>query len=201
MDTLFRMTSQLPTPAVGTKLIKAKDFEALGDATQIIKDAQEKAQAILQKAEEDYKARYEQGYIDGQEAGKMEHTEKVMETVLASVEFIEKIESTVVNVVSQSIRKILGDMDADERIKHIVSAALNNVRGQQKVTVRVSPRDEPAVSSYLEAMTSGSFLTVVADARLADDSCIIESELGVIDASLKTQLKAFENAFSSKIKK
>ena len=124
----------------------------------------------------------------------------MMETVLASVEFIENIENTVVSVVNQSIRKIIGEIDDDTRIRLIVSTALNNVRGQQKVTVRVSPKDEPAVSRALAAMTSGSYLTVVADTRLAPDSCILESDLGVVDASLKTQLTALEHAFTSKIR-
>ena len=83
--------------------------------------------------------------------------------------------------------------------------ALNNVRGQQKVTVRVAPGDEPAVSKALAMMTaspsgSASFLTILADARLQRDSCILESELGVVDASLETQLKALEHAFKSKIR-
>ena len=75
------------------------------------------------------------------------------------------------------------------------------MRGEQKVTVRVSPADEPAVSKALAAMTSGSYLNVVADPRLKRDSCILESDLGVIDASLETQLKALERAFSAKIRK
>ena len=119
-----------------------------------------------------------------------------METVLASVEFIEGIENTVVNVVSQSIRKIIGEMDDEERIRRIVGTALSYVRGQQ----RVSPQDEPAVSKSLAAMTSGAYLNVVADPRLAPSSCILESDLGVIDASLETQLKALEHAFASKIR-
>lgn len=200
MDTLFRINNEYPHPADGTRVIKAKDCGALYDAAGIIKAAQEKAAAIVKKAEVDYKARYDQGYQDGLEEGKMEHAEKVMETVLASVEFIEKIENTVVSVVNQSIRKIIGDLGDDERVRRIVGTALNNVRGQQRVTVRVSPKDEPAVSQSLAAMTSGSYLTVVADSRLEENSCILESELGVIDASLKTQLKALEKAFNSKIK-
>ena len=82
--------------------------------------------------------------------------------------------------------------------------ALNTVRGQQKVTVRVAPADEALVSEALAAMTAGSsgsaFLTIAADARLPRDSCILESELGVVDASLETQLKALEHAFHSKIR-
>ncbi len=126
-----------------------------------------------------------------------------METILSSVEFIEGIENTLVSVVNQAIRKIIGEMDDKERIVSIVRNALNTVRGQQKVTVRVSPADEQAVASALSAMTAGSsgssFLTIVADARLPRDSCILESELGVVDAGLETQLKALEHAFHSKI--
>ena len=120
--------------------------------------------------------------------------------MLASVEFIESIENTVVSVVNQSIRKIIGELDDETRIKRIVGTALNTVRGQQRVTVRVNPAEEPTVSKALASMTSGSYLTVVADPRLGPDSCILESELGVVDASLETQLKALEHAFTSKIR-
>ena len=103
----------------------------------------------------------------------------------------------------EEIRKIIGDMGDKERIVAIVRNALNVVRGQQKVTVRVAPADEAAVLEAMAGMTASSsgssFMTVIADARLEQDSCIIESELGVVDASLSTQLRALENAFKSKI--
>ena len=44
-----------------------------------------------------------------------------------------------------------------------------------------------------------SFLDVVSDARLERGACLLESELGVVDASLETQLKALENALRAKI--
>ncbi len=201
MDTLFRLKQKdLPAPAVGVKVVAAEDAAELARAGELIAAAQAQAKAILEKAEADYQARYEAGYADGIEMGRMENAEKMMETVLASVEFIENIENTVVSVVSQSVRKIIGELDDETRIRLIVHTALNNVRGQQKVTVRVAPRDEPVVSASLAAMTSSSYLTVVADTRLAPDSCILESDLGVVDASLKTQLAALEHAFASKIR-
>lgn len=201
MDTLFRLKQKdLPAPAAGVKVVPAEDAAELARAGGLIAAAQAQAKAILEKAEADYQARYEAGYADGIEMGRMENAEKMMETVLASVEFIENIENTVVSVVSQSVRKIIGELDDETRIRLIVHTALNNVRGQQKVTVRVSPKDEPVVSASLAAMTSGSYLTVVADTRLAPESCILESDLGVVDASLKTQLAALEHAFASKIR-
>ena len=201
MDAVFRLKSTtLPVPAPGTKVIKQAEYAELVRASEIIRAAEARAAEIVAKAEADYKARYEAGYADGVEAGRMEHAEKVMETVLASVEFIENIESTVVSVVNQSVRKIVGDLDEDERIRRIVSTALAHVRGEQKVVVRVAPADEPTVSASLAAMTSSAFLNVVADPRLSRGSCILESNLGVIDASLETQLKALEHAFSAKIR-
>ncbi|MDY4162208.1 MAG: HrpE/YscL family type III secretion apparatus protein [Sutterella sp.] len=200
MDKLFRLNTDVPSPAPGVKVLKAADVDALHDAASLMAAARAHAAEIEKKAEAVYEERFQQGYEDGVEAGKMENAEKMMETVLASVEFIESIENTVVSVVNQSIRKIIGELDDETRIKRIVGTALNTVRGQQRVTVRVNPAEEPTVSKALAAMTSGSYLTVVADPRLGPDSCILESELGVVDASLETQLKALEHAFTSKIR-
>lgn len=205
MDAMFRLTEGSIHPAAGTKLLKAEEYGLLLEADALLAAAKKQAEEMEQKAREAYEQKREEGYRDGMEEGKLEHAEKMMETILSSVEFIEGIEDTLVSVVNQAIRKIIGDMDDKERIVRIVRTALNTVRGQQKVTVRVAPADEAAVSEALAAMTAGSssgsaFLTIMADARLPRDSCILESELGVVDASLETQLKALEHAFHSKIR-
>jgi type III secretion protein L len=203
MGTMFRLNDDSIQPAAGTKLIKSAELGQLFEASALLEAAREKAASMEKAALEAYEEKRQEGYRDGLEEGKLEHAEKMMETIISSVEFIEGIESTLVNVVTQSIRKIIGEMGDRERIVAIVRNALNVVRGQQKVTVRVSPADEEAVLQAMAAMTSSasgsSFLTVIADVRLEKDSCILESELGVVDASLSTQLKALENAFLSKI--
>lgn len=203
MGTMFRLNDDSIQPAPGTKLIKSAELGQLLEAGALLEAARKKAAELEKAALEAYEEKKLEGYQDGLEEGKLEHAEKMMETIISSVEFIEGIESTLVNVVTQSIRKIIGEMGDRERIVAIVRNALNVVRGQQKVTVRVSPADEEAVLQAMAAMTSGSsgssFLTVIADVRLEKDSCILESELGVVDASLSTQLKALENAFLSKI--
>ena len=57
-----------------------------------------------------------------------------------------------------------------------------------------------ALASMLASVPgSASFLDVVPDARLERGACLLESELGVVDASLETQLKALEGALRSKI--
>ena len=199
MDTLFQVDKSLPSPAAGTRIIKAADYKEFLKARDIVQAARQKAAEIEKQAEEKYEERLKEGYEDGIEQGKMEHAEKMMETVLASIEFVENIERTVASVVTQSVKKIIGDLDDDERIVRVVHTALNTVRGQQKVTVRVSVADEPAVSKALEAMMNGNYITVAADSRMERGRCILESDLGVVDASLQTQLAALEHSIQAKI--
>lgn len=205
MGTMLRLTTGAVLPAAGQHVLKAADVAILLEAQAVLNAAHEQAGRIARDAEAVYEERREQGYLDGKAEGKLEHAEKMLETVMSSVEFIENIEDKLVNVVSQATRKIIGDLDDNERIVRIVRTALTTVRNHQHVTIRVAPGDADAVGKALSGLlptTSGrsSFLDLIPDARLERGSCLLESELGVVDASLETQLKALENAFQAKIK-
>lgn len=204
MGTLFRLSRDVVTPEAGTRVLKASEASLLLEAGALLDAARERAAEMEREAQAAYERRREEGYRDGQEEGRLEHAEKVLETVLSSMEYIEGIESTLVRVVTEAIRKVIGEVDENERIVRIVRNALTTVRNQQRVLIRVAPGDEKAVREALAAMLaavpgSTSFVDVVADARLERGACLLESELGVVDASLETQLKAFENAFRAKI--
>lgn len=204
MASLFQLTHNTLSAAPNTKILKTKDVQNFLEAEEILSAAKKRAEEILSEAEKAYNERKEQGYLDGQEEGKLEHAEKIMETVLSSVEFIENIEHTIVDIVYESVAKVIGELDSSERIVKIVRTALQHVRNQQQIIVRVSPDDEKYVRTALAAMLQNrqgnGFLDVSADPRLKQGACILESELGVIDASLETQLKAIENALRNKIK-
>ena len=202
MGSLFRLTGDTVTPSAGTRVLKASEAAVLLEANAVLDAARERVADMERKAGEAYERRREEGYRDGVEEGRLEHAEKVMETVLSSVEYIEGIEATLVNVVAVAVRKVIGEIDENERIVRIVRNALVTVRNQQHVTIRVAPADERAVREGLASMLvpgGASFLDVVPDARLERGACLLESELGVVDASLETQLKALENALRSKI--
>ena len=203
MGAVFRLIKDTVTPS--GRVLKAAEVAEFVEANEVLEKARQRAEAITRQAEDAYEERRQEGYRDGQEEGRLEHAEKVLETVLSSVEYLEGLEQTIVEVVTSSIRKVIGELDEKEVIVRIVRNALTLVRNQQRVTIRVAPADEAAVSEALTIMTQAgpggsSFLDVVADGRLERGACLLESELGVVDASLETQLKAFENAFHAKIK-
>lgn len=171
MGSLFRLTGDTVTPSAGTRVLKASEAAVLLEANAVLDAARERVADMERKAGEAYERRREEGYRDGVEEGRLEHAEKVMETVLSSVEYIEGIEATLVNVVAVAVRKVIGEIDENERIVRIVRNALVTVRNQQHVTIRVAPADEKAVREGLASMLASvpggaSFLDVVPDARL-----------------------------------
>lgn len=205
MGTMFQMTGGIVAPAPGTRLIRAEEYSRQLEAGELLAAARPRADAIRAEAEEAYETRRREGYEDGVMEGRMEQAEKMMETAMQAVEYIENIEETLVKVVTSAVRKIIGELDERERIVRVVRTALVSVRSQQKVLIRVCPADEPAVREALAAMIASapggvSFLDVSADPRMKPGDCILESELGVVDAGLETQLRALENALAGKIK-
>jgi len=205
MGTVFRLTGDSVIPAAGARLIRAADYARLVEARDLLAAAHERADAIRVEAEAAYEERKREGYEDGLMEGRMEQAEKMMETAMQAVEYLEHIEESLVGVVMSALRKIIGELDDRERIVRVVRSALVSVRSQQRVLIRVCPSDEPAVREALAAMISSapggvSFLDVSADPRMKPGDCILESELGVVDAGLETQIRAIENALAGRIK-
>lgn len=205
MGALFRLTNNAVSPVAGTRVISSAEAGPLLEAGDVLAAALERAREIEEDAKRAYEEQKVKGYEDGQETCRAEYAEKVLEVALQSVEYIEGLEQTIVKVVTEAVGRVIGELDDDERIVRIVRTALSAVRSQKRVVARIAPADEKAVTEALASMIAHGpgatgFLDVIADPRLTPGSCILESELGVVDASLETQLRSLQNAFNAKIK-
>lgn len=205
MGAMFRLIPHTVAPAPGTRVLRVEDYAFLVEAEDLLAAARRQAEEIRAAAEVVFEERRREGYEQGMLEGRMEQAEKMMETTLQAVEFIENIENTLVGVVASAVRKIIGELDDRERIVRVVRTALLNVRSRQKVLIRVCPSDEEAVREALAAMTATSpngvsFLDVTADPRMKPGDCLLESELGVVDAGLESQLGAVEKALAAKFR-
>ena len=203
MEAVFQRIESHIRPAPGTRVLRAADYARLLEAQNLLDDARAEAEAIRKRAEDAYQERKKQGYEDGVLEGQMQQAEKMLETGMQAVEYLEGLERQIVEVVTTAVRKIVGELDDRERIVRVVRTALDQVRGRQRVVVRVCPEEEPQVREALAPMlakTSGaSGLELVADQRMKPGDCMLESEMGVVDAGLDVQLKAIENALAAKI--
>lgn len=116
-----------------------------------------------------------------------------------------------------TLHKMLADVvtTAVERMVHVqdrsalYQRALQTVQGLTQdltsMTLRVSPADASAAQAGLDGLhgegSDGPKLKLVVDSSLGAGSCIFESDTGVLDASLQTQLQALHAAMGRAVKR
>ncbi len=202
---MFRLISQKIRIAPGTKVIKEKDYTLYLEASEIIAKAEERAMQIENDAKRAYEEKKQEGYEDGLLEGKMEYGEKMLDTTIAAIDFLEGFEEKMAKLVSLAVKKIIGELENDEIILRVIKNALLQVHSQQKVLLKISPQDEESVRNALGKLSSASdvsfnYIDIVVDLRMNQGDCVLESDLGLLDASLETQLKILENALLKKIR-
>lgn len=183
--------------------------EANERAAKIIQEANQKSEAILAEAEkmrskifEEAKKYYaseaKRGYDDGYSTGKKEMTEQLVEISARNSHNIEQLQGNIVMLVMKALKRILGEVQHDELIVALVRQALKAVKNQQEAIVKVSPEDSQAVRDQMKTILADGtvdFLEVVVDSRLTPGTCILETDVGVVDAGIETQLTAITEAF------
>jgi len=103
-------------------------------------------------------------------------------------------------VVISAVRKIIGDYDNEKLVLEAVKKGLLPVYNSKKVAIRVNPQSIPFLSSQLDSLKHEiDFLEILPDHKLGETDCIIESDIGIVDASIDSQLKAIEDAVKHKI--
>ena len=191
--------------APGQKVIKAGEYAELVRAREILEKAEAEARRIAREAGEAAAAEKKRGFEQGLMEGRMGLSEQMMDAVGKAVDYFASVEEDMVNVVMAAVRKVLGEMDDREVIVRVVKNALAVARNQKQVTLRVSPAEADSVRERVNEILSGfpavSFIDVTADNRLSAGGCILESDMGVVDASIEVQLAAIRKSLLKSFKR
>ena len=204
MGSLFFIKNGQFTPRPGQKLLKAADYALLVAAEQVLDAARQEGEAIREAARLAYEEEKERGYAEGLALGKMEMAERMLDTMTRGVDYLEGLEGTLVNLVMNAMNKIIDGFTDKERVISVVRKSLGYVRSQKRVVMRVAPEDAELVQAEMQSLLRDypgiGILDVAVDPRLQSGACILESELGLIDASLDVQLEGIRKAFMRQLK-
>ena len=185
-------------------LIKSSEYAAFAKAEDIIALAESKAKRIEDEAKQAYEDEKVRGHQEGMAEGKEKMTEHMIRYVQKTVEQLEHYEDTVVDMVMSAMKQVLGDMDDKDVITRVVNKALNLVKSQPKVVLRVCPAQVEMVEDQLKAILkqypSIEFIDIQRDDRLSAGDCILETDIGVIDARLDLQLDSIKKTLHKLIK-
>lgn len=187
--------------APGTQVLRAAEVAAWRAAERLVAEADAQAQAIVRGAQEAFEQERRAGYQAGLEEARLEQAERMIDTVSRTVAYFARVESRMVDLVMESVRKVVADYDETERVLIVVRNALAVLRNQKQMTLRLNPERVEVVrdrmNELLAAYPGIGYLDLVADARLEPDACILESEIGVVEASIDGQLRALQAGFAN----
>lgn len=183
---------QGPTPEELVEQAK-KEIEQLKQAA--VRDIEQaKREAIETGKREGYDAGYRQGMQE------TEQMKKECETRAAALEaqydqMIKELEPRFVETLTGVYEHVLNVSLADETqlIMFLAGNALRNIEGGKQFLVHVSKEDYPIVSmqkkQLFASVGANVTLEVISDATLSKNDCMIETEGGIFDCGLGTQLQ------------
>lgn len=184
------------------KVLKNQIVSAREEAARILEEAEEFAAEIRREAQEDAENLRAEAYQDGVEKAVAEFEQNLLDVREIRERVWRETEQDLLRLAIRLTEKILGrELKADKKaVADIVATALQNARQQEKLTIRVNPSDLPTVEKEIENLARTGrtqFLDFIADPRVSEGGCLIESEVGTIDARLETQLRVLERALLS----
>jgi type III secretion protein L len=186
--------------APGTQVVRRADWLVWRAAAQAVEAAREEAAAIAAGARAAFDAECARGLAQGREQARLEQAEQMIDQVGRTVDYYGRVEERLVALVMQAVQRIVHDFSDRERVLAVVQGALAVVRNQKQVTLRVAPSEVPTVKAALNELLAAypgiGFLDIAADARLAAGACIVESDIGTVEASVQGQLEAMRKAFA-----
>ncbi len=194
-------------PTIDRKVVKSEVYGATLEAHNIIEEAQRKAQATIQEAQQRRDVVIESARQQGYQEGLSQWNQAVMSALQAHDKLLGDSEEQLLRLAVHIAEKIIGEQirSHPETIVDIVREALKSVRQERSLTIQVNPEHLEIVRQRLarleEIVGIGRQIQIVPNPSLGAGGCIVESELGVIDARLETQLKCLEEALLRVAKK
>ena len=182
------------------RVLKAEDYVTYLEAEQVINSAKEQAQQIVEQAKAAYEQEKQRGYQDGLDESKVDQADQMLKVVSRTINYLSDVEQTMAEILLSGVKKIIGEFDQEQLAVSLVRNALQHVRNEKQVSIRIPPSQYNMVKARLNDILSDykgvGFIDLVADQRLSTGDCIMESEIGVVDASVDVQIRALQKRFT-----
>jgi len=187
------------------RLVKAAEVAVVRTADEIIAAAEADAARIREEAKAAFEEEKKKGYAKGLADGKLEISMQKLDMLDSSVAFMESVEDKMADVVLKALKSCVVEIGDKEMVVQIVRKTMNAViRTQRQVTLKVAPEMVETVRARVAELKADyptvETLDVVEDPRLKGAACVLETEAGVADASVDTQIAAIEKSIQKHIK-
>jgi type III secretion protein L len=210
------------TVGVEDGVIRAADFAALTSLQAAADSVEDQRQRMLAEAQQQLELQrvalqaemeatlamareeLERGYRDGLARGTEEAAARWAETALrdagSTQRSLARQTERLTSIVSLAVERVVEPDDRPALYRRALRTITKLLKDVPMLTLRVPEADrdnaQRAVDAVVQQLGHHIPIEVVADAALPEGSCLFESDQGVIDAGLDTQLAAIKRAVS-----
>ncbi|MCL2026105.1 MAG: flagellar assembly protein FliH [Leptospirales bacterium] len=174
------------------------------EAEKIIKEAELKASEIEHEA---YKRGHELGRDEGYKDGQSEVMRLIdrLATVLAKAvdvrdEIIHSSEKLMTDMILMISRKVIKDEIVERRevVINNIKESIKRIKDRDRIDIRVNFADLDMTTAHkdeiIKMMETIKKINIYEDSRVERGGCIIETDIGAVDARISTQLDIIEEA-------
>jgi type III secretion protein L len=190
--------------ATDRKVLKRNEATVMEQITQAYVRAQDEINTALANVDNACTKATDEAYRKGLVKAEREATQR---WTLAEVErraLLQAMQPALAEMIVEAVSLLAKEIDR----KAFMARALELFQGSLRTTTWANLRVPPEAVAIAEAALNdfdrqtglGKFARVVADESLPEDGCVLESELGTIDASLGTQLQAIRGAITDAVR-
>lgn len=200
----------MPAPVADTRASEELLEQARAEAMEIIEEAKQQADEILNQAQIDGDAMKALARQDGHKEGYNEGTQKAaIELANAQSRMQEQIdamqqeimqerltmERSIVDLCMDTFEKVFGATLScePEILYHLLDNCLMNIEATHQMQIRVCEMDAQYIKerkeAILERVGSAVTLDIVTDPLMSQGQCIIETDGGLFDCGVDTELK------------
>ncbi len=197
----FPSDDDRPAPASsGKKVIKREVHSAREEGKQILGAADDEARRIVDEAKAEADRIRKKAESDGYEEGLGRLNDQALEFQQQREKLIDASRSDILKLAVRIAGKILGrEVETNEKaLGDIVVKAMRGIAHEKRIQIRVNPGDLDKIRKQhdrlIDEVGSGKEVELREDKNVSPGGCIVETDLGIIDAQLETQLRVLERA-------
>ncbi|MBO5228279.1 MAG: hypothetical protein J6B39_04730 [Lachnospiraceae bacterium] len=172
--------------------------EARSEAKKLVDAAKAESENVWNRAFESAK---QEGFETGMKEGNREIERLKIELQREKerqqeeyTDLLNSMESDLVSVILDVFAKVTGVLSEDKKdiILHLINRTLEGADNSKEFVIRVSGEDYRYVTEHKEDILAnllpGSTLDIIKDTALSKNQCFIETDGGIFDCGLETQM-------------
>lgn len=170
---------------------------ARAQAQALLDQAQQQADALLAIARSDAERNVHRGYEEGRRKAVQEWQVRQIGYAIDRGQALRALHQKLAGIVTGAVERIVQTESREALYQRALDCVHGLTHGATSLALRVNPADYEDARNALAALPEpphGVSLQVTADDSLRPGSCVFESDLGVLDASLHTQLHGLRSA-------